>query len=634
VVSVPRNASRRSLYRQRHRAERRCQQAAALAIWPIRLDTPVRRLASIAIALSVLTACASSTPEVPDDAAPIDASAVDADPPDPIDGADPAVDALAPDADPIILDPSLPLIHDHSGAPREHVLALVRRALDGLGFDPDSGEGPSPQDRVFVGRHYLAWIDQTGFQGKMNGLWTLAGEGAGLDFVITDADGRPVNVFLPGENGEGRWPTSYKGAEHVEFPNRVVEAGDSCGGDWCNQYALNEAPLLVNDRIGHWTACNAGSISFATRADPVEVTPLADGIRLVYEGRLVKEADGDGTHDGDSCHADFLFPDRTRRPVYLRLGYELHGDQDYLDRTMSLRNPAGNPVLAGDMSLIGGFVMTGWPKPHYLKRLHRFWRPEQREIQMGWGDAQVTLRAGAWNDLSALAPVDRDVLVGWIDQPISLAATPAYGAGTSATLSHVGAIDNADVGACLCTVHGAIEMGGGLVHAGISLPIDGGQSTVEARRRLALPVVGPRPVVTGHTYEAEGPLGHGIGRVDGDGWHASTGGDVAGHLAYGPYATDWNGGSAQAVFTLKVDNNTAANDIVVTLEINDATADRVVAVRPVRRHDFRRAHTYQRFTLDVDLDGRAGHRMETRVYWHDVSYVKLDRVVVNAAATP
>jgi hypothetical protein len=26
--------------------------------------------------------------------------------------------------------------------------------------------------------------------------------------------------------------------------------------------------------------------------------------------------------------------------------------------------------------------------------------------------------------------------------------------------------------------------------------------------------------------------------------------------------------------------------------------------------------------------------METCVYWHDVSYVKLDRVVVNAAATP
>jgi hypothetical protein len=591
-------------------------------------DTRVRRLAPTVLALAV--ACGPASPDAPDDASADASAAIDA-VPAPVDAA--IADALAPDADPIIVDPALPLIHDHSGAPRAHVLDLVRRALDGLGFDPASGEGPSPYDRVFVGRHYLAWIDQTGFQGKMNGLWTLRGEGAGLDFVITDADGRPVNVFYPGENGEGGWPSSYKGAEHVEFPNRVVEAGDSCGGDWCNQYSLNEAPLLVNDRIGHWTACNAGSIGFATRTEPVAVTPIEGGLKLVYEGRLVKEADGDGRHDGDSCHADYLFPDGVRRPVYLRVGYELRGDEDYVDRTMQLRNPEGNPELAGDMSLIGGFVMTGWPRPHYLKRLHRFWRPEARTIDLDWGSTRTTLEAGAWNDVSALAPVERDVLVAWIDQPISLSATAGYGAGTSATLAHVGAIDNADVGACLCTVHGAIEMGGGLVHAGISLPIGGGQSTPEARRRLTLPVAGPAPVVTGHTYEAE-VLGHGVGSRDGDGWHASTAGDAAGHLAYGPYATDWGGGAAQAVFTLKVDDNTAANDVVVTLEINDATADRVIASRPVRRREFRAAHAYQRFTLDVELDGRAGHRMETRVFWHDVSYVKLDRVVVNAAAFP
>jgi hypothetical protein len=33
--------------------------------------------------------------------------------------------------------------------------------------------------------------------------------------------------------------------------------------------------------------------------------------------------------------------------------------------------------------------------------------------------------------------------------------------------------------------------------------------------------------------------------------------------------------------------------------------------------------------LSVDLTGRAGHAMETRLWWHDVTYVRLDRVVVD-----
>jgi hypothetical protein len=595
-----------------------------------RSDQIVRMRMSDALVLMLIGGCAQSSGTPLDAVVAVDSAAVDA--AADADLTDAPVDA-PPLAEALIMEPGLPLIHNHSRASRPRILALVRAALGGLGFEPSGGEGPNHRDRVFIGQHYLAWIDQTGFHGKMNGLWTLDGvAGDGLDFVVTDADGRPVNTFLPGEDGEGTWPSSYKGAEHVEFPNRVVESGDSCGGDWCNQYSLDEAPRLVNPRIQHWTACNQGAAGFDVLHEPTLVQAIPGGIKLVYEGRLVKEADGDGNPDGDSCHADYLFPDGVRRPVLLRVGYELHGETDYFERTMQLHNPAGNPTLAGDMSLIGGFVMTGWPAPHYLKRLHRFWRPEEREVTMSWGDAPLLLRADTWNDLSTLAPVDRDVLIGWIDQPVSLSAVADYGAGVSATLAHVGAIDNADVGACLCTVHGAIELGGGLVHAGISLPIAGGQSTSEGRRRLTLHAAGPGPVVRGQTLDAESMLAHGVGRLDGDGWQAATGPDVAGHLAYGPYATDWGGGSAQAAFHLLVDNNTAANDVVVTLEINDATADRVLASRPVRRHELRAAHTYQRFTVDVDLTGRAGHRMETRVFWHDVSFVKLDKVVLDLAA--
>jgi hypothetical protein len=360
---------------------------------------------------------------------------------------------------------------------------------------------------------------------------------------------------------------------------------------------------------------------------------LADGggIVLVYEAPLVKQADGDGSYDGDACHADELFDDGVRRRVYLRLGYELRGDADYLDRTMQIRNPDGNPPFTGSMSLIGGFVMTAWPDAHYLKRLNRSWRPESSDVALDWDGQDVALAAGRWNDLSGLEPATRDVLIAWIDQPITLSATAAYARGHSATLSHVGASDNRDVGVCLCAVHGAIEMGGGLIHAGESLPVDGGASTIEARRRLTLPAAIDTPRPTGHDYAVGSELSHAIGQADGAGWSASTGPDAPGALVYGPYATDWGGGSAQAVFRLAVDDTTSGNGVVATIDINDATADQVLASRDLRRHDFRQPLEAQRFAVDADLTGRSGHSMEARVWWKDISYVRVDSLVVNAS---
>ena len=113
-----------------------------------------------------------------------------------------------------------------------------------------------------------------------------------------------------------------------------------------------------------------------------------------------------------------------------------------------------------------------------------------------------------------------------------------------------------------------------------------------------------------------------------DGWSAATAADAAGHLAFGPYATDWGALFATAVFRLQVDNNSADNLTVVTLDLYDATAGEIVALREVTRQQFNQAGTYQDFTVTADLTGRAGHTMETRVYWHDIAYTKLDRVVV------
>jgi len=238
----------------------------------------------------------------------------------------------------------------------------------------------------------------------------------------------------------------------------------------------------------------------------------------------------------------------------------------------------------------------------------------------------ITLAAAQWND-HRFAPTSADEVFAWMDQPFSMSVTNDYAACRSATLSHVGPSDNADVGICFCAVHGSIEMGGGLVHGGISLPIGSGESTIEARRRLDLPGTGTGAEVV-HVYEAETDLAHGFGRADADGWSASTADDAAGTMIYGPYATDWGGLGALAVFDLLVDNNSSDDGVVVTLDIYDADADRVVAIRDVRRTELAAPFIYQGVALSADLAGCAGHRMEARVYWHDISYVRIDKVTV------
>jgi len=526
----------------------------------------------------------------------------------------------------------LPMLHNHSGASSARVRELVLEAIDGLGFAAAGGQGPRADDRFFVSRYYMAWIDQTGFYGKINGLWRLD-EAAddSLDFVVREAGGRPVSFLAPGENGDGRWAPGYLGAEHLEFPSRVPEPDDDPGcasRDWCNQYSLNEAAHFTDPDIRHWSACNTGSPPWADRFDPIVEETLATGLRLVYEGPLVKEADGgDRARDGDHCHEDWLFEDGVRRRVFLRVGLELRADAPWLDRLVQVRNPAGNPPFDGAMSFIGGFVITAWPSAHPLKRLDRFLRPESRGARDELHG--LDLIGGRWN-AHPFDPRTSDEIFAWLDQPISLSATDGYVAGQTATLSHVGPSDNADVGICMCFVHGGLELGGGLIHGGVSLPVAGGGLSIEARRRLALPGGLPPPGGGTFTYESETDLLHVVGRAEADGWGASTALDAAGHMAFGPYATGWGGGTATATFRLMVDDASADDAVVATIDVHDATTDETLAARDLRRRSFGGPMAYTDFTLAASLAGRAGHRMETRVWFHDRSYLRLDRVVVVA----
>lgn len=517
----------------------------------------------------------------------------------------------------------LPRIYDFSGAATGEVDTLIRRALDGLGLDDQSG--PSSTDRIFVNRWYIAWIDETGFYGKMNGLWALNGDVDQLEFELLDGQ-RPVNAFVVGEFGRGEWPGGYKGSEHIEFPNATPEPDDdpNCaeGGSFCAQYSLNEALEYTDEDIGTWRACNPGIPSFSEHFSPIEVSVRPDGIRLMYEGPLTKEGDFGGSSTGVNCHTDFLFPDGIRRRVYARVGYDLSADAQHIDRLIQIRNPQGNPEFDGPFSFIGGFVMSRFPSPHPLKRLHHFTRPKDRAVNVQWNGRRIDLQADAWTAMPTDLPA-QDVVLGWANQPVSLSSSPAFAAGKALSISNHGPNENGDTGFCLCVVHGGIEMGGGL-RVG-SVP--GGATSDISIRRLTLHDDVRTAAIFTRIYEAETHLNHGVGRAEADGWAANVL-DEPGHLIFGPYASDWGDRSITATFRIMIDVVNMSAEEVVTIDIFDATAQEVLASTPLTRSQFNAALAYQDFELNADLSGRLDHQFETRVFWHDISYVRVDRVMV------
>ncbi|PLT47020.1 hypothetical protein B8V81_1244 [Paenibacillus pasadenensis] len=109
-------------------------------------------------------------------------------------------------------------------------------------------------------------------------------------------------------------------------------------------------------------------------------------------------------------------------------------------------------------------------------------------------------------------------------------------------------------------------------------------------------------------------------------WTAKTSIDTAGKLmAYGPYATDIPTGINTAFYNLLVDNNTANNDNVATIDVFDHTTNQVLASRTLTRHEWTGAGSFQRFELTYH-NATAGHALEFRVRWLGTSLVSLSSV--------
>ncbi|MDO8589574.1 MAG: cellulase family glycosylhydrolase [Armatimonadota bacterium] len=133
-------------------------------------------------------------------------------------------------------------------------------------------------------------------------------------------------------------------------------------------------------------------------------------------------------------------------------------------------------------------------------------------------------------------------------------------------------------------------------------------------------------------YQAEysEQVAHAIGRKEGLFWSANVTQDVAGFLTYGPYLNGIPAGIYRAAWRLMIDNNTANNDPVATLDVYSGGV--IIAQRIIRRQEFAAANAWQAFNVDYTSVGQ--QNLEFRTYWNDNSYLKVDHITLSPDPPP
>ena len=119
---------------------------------------------------------------------------------------------------------------------------------------------------------------------------------------------------------------------------------------------------------------------------------------------------------------------------------------------------------------------------------------------------------------------------------------------------------------------------------------------------------------------------HHIGRQEADGWSATVNDPFNSYLSYGPYTTAIPAGLHQAKFRLLVDNVTADDLTIVTLDVFDANTGTVLASKDISRKDWNRPFEFKDF--NVNFTSAPGANLEFRVVYRGYSYVKLNGVTV------
>lgn len=104
--------------------------------------------------------------------------------------------------------------------------------------------------------------------------------------------------------------------------------------------------------------------------------------------------------------------------------------------------------------------------------------------------------------------------------------------------------------------------------------------------------------------------------------------DSENYLVYGPYVNGLAEGNKTVAFRMKTDNNSADNEVVAVININDADKGTVIASREIRRSEFYTPDTYQDFYLEFDCPSTVD-KFEFRVLYKKKAYIAVDKVTVS-----
>ena len=513
-----------------------------------------------------------------------------------------------------------PTLYDCTGvADPARVNELAERAIKGLGFP--AREGPRGGDYIFVGRYYLAWIDNTGFSGKLNGLWSLNGQIESLDFSLsepTHMGQRPISMLLPGEDGDGQWPRAYNGAEHYEIPRFKNGRHDSQAG-------IIEANHFT-DAPKWWRQCiNANN-------DPTRWDTSVGASKVVLgNGEITFHNEAPLTivarfhEDSFACGTSYPVNDHDTTELRLATAYTMYANKPVIGRHYQMVN-AGDHAVANDgmEKLIGGQLLTDWPHPHYLKQYQNYiaWNGEHLSLYSPLN----YLGEGQSGDLINVHGAGR----------LILSATPELQDGRS--IGMIQNIDHAgeDFGICLCIVHGGFEFTGSVL-AGQHIPPKSGDSpsrgmeqmrtiTLERQRNSAT----TKPI-SSVVLQAEdgGSDWHQVGSRDGNGLsvRSNHGKNEPGFLLHKRSVAQVKGNVGQAIFYLEIDHVDGVHEPVLEIDLL-SNEKNILAKKTINRQDFFANHQLQRFVLDFQVPDNGV--IKPRVRWLGGAWVKLDAVVVNS----
>jgi len=126
--------------------------------------------------------------------------------------------------------------------------------------------------------------------------------------------------------------------------------------------------------------------------------------------------------------------------------------------------------------------------------------------------------------------------------------------------------------------------------------------------------------------ETDSAIGHDQGQKEGDGWACNTLAHSQNFMVYGPYTTSVPAGFYEAYFRMMIDNNTAANSKVITLDVNDSYNMDILAEKDIYRQQFNGTSSYQDFSVTFYTDGN--DKLELRVEFLDTAWIKVDRIIL------